>query len=256
MKAERNALVIGAHFDDCECGSAAGTSLKLVKAGWNVVFLNTIGDRSEACSFKDTEGVFQAEAEAAARILGAEKKFLNYKHNKFMPEDRNTVTDMACLIQKINPELVFIPWPNDNHYDHARTAVIAMEALSYINRFAGTSSIELRLKEIIAYEISSWQTRNFTPDFYINIESEMEVVVKSINTFKFLGQNAINYYVNEKLMRSASWAAVFGLKYVEGLKHLGPQFPIKSILPEVFGNDLLPMGSMQYPWGANFFSGL
>lgn len=42
MTEKRTALVIGAHFDDCECDGAAGVSTKLVKFGSKVVFLNTI----------------------------------------------------------------------------------------------------------------------------------------------------------------------------------------------------------------------
>ena len=121
-------LVIGAHFDDCECGSASGISAKLARRGWRVVFLNTIGDHS-AWSFvgtKEREEQLLAESHAAARIIGAEKIFLPYRHNMFMPENRETVTAVARVIKELNPDLIFIPWPHDHHYDHARTAYVAM----------------------------------------------------------------------------------------------------------------------------------
>ena len=63
---KRSALVIGAHFDDCECGSAAGASVKLVKAGWRVVFLNTIGDLSAWIGSGEQEEKLITESHAAA----------------------------------------------------------------------------------------------------------------------------------------------------------------------------------------------
>lgn len=190
--------------------------------------------------------VFYRIAEAAKKI------FLPYKHNMFMPEDREAVSAVARVIQALNPELVFIPWPHDNHYDHARTARASLEALSYINRFAGGTSVQIRLQEILAYEISSWQTRDFTPDFYVNIGDEIEIVTNAIKAFHILGKTA-DLYLEEKLARSRSLGAGARFQYAEGFKHLGPMFPIKSILPEIFGGDLLPAGSVQYPWGAKFF---
>lgn len=253
MKNEkRSALVIGAHFDDCECGSAAGASVKLVKTGWRVVFLNTIGDLSAWIGSGKQEVKLITESHAAALVIGAEKIFLPYKHNSFM-EDREVVAAVAKVIQTVNPELVFIPWPHDNHYDHARTAHAAIEALSYINRFAGGQPIEIRLKEILAYEISAWQTRDFAPDFFINIENEIETAIDAIKTFNFLGEETINLYSEGKRVRARGWGIGTGCSYAEGFKHLGPQFPLKSMLPEIFGNDLIPTGSIQYPWGAKFF---
>ena len=250
---KRSALVIGAHFDDCECGSAAGTSAKLAKSGWRVVFLNTIGDNLE-CGEAEARNINLAEeSQRAAQVIGAEKIFLPYKHNSFMPEDRNAVAAVAKVIQSVNPEIIFVPWPHDNHYDHERTARAAMEALSYINRFAGGKPVEVRLKEILAYEISTWQTRDFAPDLFVNIDNEIESAINAIKTFSFLSKEAINQYVEEKRARSRSWGIGAGVSYAEGLKHLGPMFPVKSILPEIFGNDLISAGSTQYPWGKKFF---
>ena len=168
-------------------------------------------------------------------------------------EDRKVVAAVAKVIQTVNPELVFIPWPHDNHYDHARTARAAIEALSYINRFAGGQPIEIRLKEILAYEISTWQTRDFAPDFFINIENEIETAIDAIKTFNSLGEETICLYAEEKRVRTRGWGIGAGCSYAEGFKHLGPQFPVKSMLPEIFDNDLIPTGSIQYPWGAKFF---
>ncbi len=251
------ALLIGAHFDDCECGSAAGVAAKLAKMGWRVVFLNTIGDHSGWSFVKDKrmEKRFIRDAHEAARILGAEKVFLPFRHNMLHPCDTKVVSAIAEVIQAVNPTLAFLPWPDDNHYDHARTATASLEALSYTNRFAGGAPVQLKLKEILAYEISSWQTRNFTPDFHVDIGDEIDLVVQSIKAFKELSAKSIEHYVNEKTFRCQHWGLAAYCRSAEGLKHLGPQFPVKSLLSELLGEALRPVGSLQYPWGARFFPG-
>lgn len=248
-------LVIGAHFDDCEGGSAAGVSAKLAKSGWKVVFLNTIGDHS-SWSFvgtKEREEQLLAEACTAARRIGAEKIFLPYQHNRFMPEDREAVAAVARVVQALNPELIFIPWPHDHHYDHARTARVALEAISYTNRFAGGMPVQSRLREVLAYEMSSWQTYDFTPDFYVNMADEAEAVFDAIREFHILGETG-KVYEEEKRTRTRLCGITSHFAYAEGLKHLGPMFPIKSILPEILGEgNVVPAGSLQYPWGGKFF---
>ena len=243
---KRSALVIGAHLDDCECGSIAGVSCRLSKMGWRVVFLNTIDN-------SPPNEIATRHAHEAARLLGAEKIILPFSNNHFHPHDHEAVAAVAKVIQEVNPTIAFIPWPHDNHYDHARTAKAAMEALSYMNRFAGGTAVKPNLKEILAYEISSWQTRDFAPDFHVAIDQEIDAAVQAIRAFKTISESCLDYYVKEKLYRCQHWGLGCGRKYAEGLKHLGPQFPVRSMLPELFDEDLFPVGSVQYPWGGRFF---
>ncbi len=250
-----SALVIGAHMDDCEAG-LAGVSCRLARDGWRVVFLVTIGDVSALPAFatKERADEFRGQAVAAARLLGAEKLFLNYQHNLLHPSDPRVVVDIARVIQAVNPTLAFVPWPQDNHYDHARTARAAMEALSYSNRMAGGQPVDLHLKEILAYEISSWQTRDFAPDFYINVGPDIETILASMNTFRVFSEVTLRHYTDEMRYRRQSWGVGAYYPYAEGLKHLGPEFPLRSLLPGLLGADLRPVGSLQYPWGGRWFA--
>lgn len=251
---KKSVLVIGAHIDDCECGECGGISLKFAKLGYEVFFLNTIGNLrgwSIARNKKD-EKILLKEAHVAAGILGARKILLDYQNNCFYETDFRAVSDIAKVVGKVNPEIVLVLWPKDNHPDHVRTAKASLEALSYFNRFAGRKPAKVRLQEILAYEASSWQTEDFKPDFFINITEEMETVCRSMEAFKHLGE-AVEYYIKEKKTKCASWGVQSGFKYAEGFKHLGPQFPLRSSLPDLFGQDLQPTGSYQYPWGSQYF---
>ncbi|HOV21673.1 MAG TPA: PIG-L family deacetylase [bacterium] len=248
---KRNILVIGAHIDDCEGGSCAGISLKFIKLGYKVYFLNTIGNLKSWSIVKDkkTEEALIQEAYKAAEILGTHKILLKFQHNHLFDMDFNVIKEIAKVIKKINPEIILIPWPKDNHPDHVRTAKASLEAISYFNinsSLGGKTSIKVNLKEILAYEISSWQTENFKPDFFINITNEMEIVCQSMKAFKHIGTKL---YIKDKKAQCSLWGIQAEFKYAEGFKHLGPYFPINSILLALFGKDLRPAGFLQYPWG-------
>ncbi|MBP5641421.1 MAG: hypothetical protein J6X55_18240, partial [Victivallales bacterium] len=168
--------------------------------------------------------------------------------------DRETIVKMAKIIRAVNPELVFIPWVRDNHYDHTNCARAALRAVSYMNI---TASDEERVKpnvtDIIAYEISSWQTRQFEPDFFVDITPEIDAAEASIRAFTQFSEATLNFYAREKVTRCASWGVRAGCQYAEAYKYLGPSFPLKSPLANLLGDDLRPVGCLQYPWGGYLF---
>jgi len=139
---------------NAECG---GISLKFVKLGYKVVFLNTIGDLQgwSIIKNKKDEKILTQEAYEAAKILGAYKILLKLQNNQFFNTDFNAVKEIAKVVKGVNPEIALIQWPKDNHPDHIRTARASLEALSYTNRFIGGKSVKINLKEILAYEASS-----------------------------------------------------------------------------------------------------
>ena len=249
----KSLLVIGAHLDECECGPS-GTSLKLAKLGYQVVFLNTVGnfrDWSIIHSEEDFEALTR-EAHEAAALLGARKVFLDYRNNCFPEGDFEARGKIAQVAKKVNPEIVLIHWPKDNHYDHVRTAKASLEALSSINRFAGGEPVDLNLKEIIAYEAGIWQTFGFEPDFYIDVTAEIETAFQSIRAFIHLGEMAEGY-VEHKKAQCRLRGLQAGYEYAEAFEHLGPRFPVQSILPEILGDAFRPAGSNGYPWGKRYF---
>ena len=249
---ERTILVVGAHIDECECGECGGISLKFVELGYKVVFLNTIGNLKgwSIIRNKKDEKILIQEAHQAAEILGAHKILLNYQNNQFFDTDFNAIKEIAKVVKKINPQIALIHWPKDNHPDHVRTSKASLEALSYINRFAGGKPTKINLKEILAYEAGSWQTEDFKPDFFINISGEMETVCQSMRAFKHIGTKL---YIEDKKAQCRLWGMQSGFKYAEGFRHFGPYFPMQSILPDLFGKDFRVTGCLQYPWGSKYF---
>jgi len=247
-------LAIGAHLDECEFG-VGGLSYKLTKLGHKVVFLNTVGTGYDATIFtndKEKQGIFKCEAMEAAKVLGVNKKvILKYPDKSFPENNFQAISDIAKVVKEFNPEIVLIQWVKDNHHDHVRTAKASLEALTYINRFAGGKPIELNLKEIYAYEAGITQTVGFEPDFYVNITKEIEKVFSSFRRFKTLGEEPL---VEEKRVLSKFRGTQCGFQYAEALKFIGPYAPMNLLLKKIFKENIKSAGSFLYPWGGrNYF---
>jgi len=247
-------LVIGAHLDECEYG-AGGISRKFAKLGHEVAFLNTVGTGYDVTMFrgdKEKEKTFLQQAKKAAEILGARKLVLKYPDKYFPENDFQAISDIARVVKEVNPQIVLIQWVKDHHHDHVRTARASLEALTYINSFAGGEPIELNLKEIYAYEAGTIQTVDFEPDFYVNITEEVEEVFSSFRKFKVLGEEPL---VDQKRVQTRYRGKQSGFEYAEAFKFIGPRAPLKSLLPDLLGKDVRPAGSMLYPWGARDYLG-
>ena len=244
MEHQKTMLAIGAHMDDCQCGSVSGLSKKLANRGWRVVYLNTFAPKL----LEDAE--LAKIADASAACVGAENINLASPALYDISKDTATIKKMAEIIRGLNPELIFIPWVKDNHYDHTNSARAALMAISYMNIEAPPEErVKPNLTDIVAYEISSWQTRQFEPDFFIDITNEIDAAEASIRAFTQFSQATLDYYAREKRARSASWGVRAGCAFAEGYKYIGPGFPLKSPLASILGDDLRPVGCLQYPWG-------
>jgi len=247
-------LAIGAHLDECEYG-AGGISRKFAKLGHEVIFLNTVGTGYDVTQFrgdKEKEKTFLQQAKEAAQALGARKFVLKYPDKYFPANDSQAVCDIARVVKEVNPQIALIQWVKDHHHDHVRTARTSLEALTFINRFAGGEPIELNLKEIYAYEAGTTQTIDFEPDFYVNITDEIEDVFDSFRKFKALGEEPL---VDEKRAQAKYRGVQSGFEYAEAFKFIGPWAPLKSLLPDLLGENVKPAGSPLYPWGAKDYLG-
>lgn len=251
---QKTLMCVGAHMDDCHCGSVSGLSRKLANKGWRVVYLNVFAP--QACHDAETRHIL---AQASA-CVGAENINMDYTVLKDVSTDNVCIGAIATAIRGCNPDIICIPWMKDNHYDHSSVSRAAMKAISYMHimdergeTLPGNQRIRPRVKDILAYEISSWQTRTFLPDFYVDISREMEAAEAAIRAFTMFSTPCLDGYVREKRTRSASWGVQAGCEYAEAFRYLGPKFPLQSQLADLLGNDLRPNGCLQYPWGGFLF---
>ena len=160
-------LVIGVHIDDCE--SLGGTVKRLVDRGAEVTFLNI----KPYMHYKGRNPEADAQSMKGAEILGAKKIILDYNDTKYYKTNEKTVRMTEQVIRDINPDILFIMHPKDNHIEHVECAKTAREAI-----FAAAVDGVIP-NEIYSYECGPRQTMCYLkPDLYINVESVLDTVKK------------------------------------------------------------------------------
>lgn len=144
---QRNALVIVAHPDDAEFGSA-GTVAKWAQEGWNVTYVictdASAGGGDEATDVgpdarKRLSETRKREQREAAKILGVKDViFLDYPDGRLQPtiELRR---DLVRIIRQVKPQRVIVPSPDRTwtpaystgryHPDHLAVGEASLAAL-------------------------------------------------------------------------------------------------------------------------------
>jgi LmbE family N-acetylglucosaminyl deacetylase len=144
-------LAIGAHPDDIEYGCGG---LLLKAAASHEVFLHVLtkGDINpeiDRC----------AEQERAAAFLGAKQLFWgNFKDTKLTP-GREMIVAVENILDKVNPDMVLVNYPDDAHQDHNALARCTVTACRYIKR-------------VLFYQ--DYTTLDFLPDTFVDITDVLE----------------------------------------------------------------------------------
>jgi LmbE family N-acetylglucosaminyl deacetylase len=161
-------LGIGAHPDDVEIGCGGSLALHSQKGDEVHIVTFSFGERGGA-----EANIRQVEAEAAAKIIGA-KSFTCFKYpDTNIPFDREAVEKLEKIIEKINPNRVFIPYHREIHQDHVNTNKISLVACRNV-------------LQILMYEGPSTYT-NFQASYWIDIGKTLEAKVSSIACHKSQG---------------------------------------------------------------------
>lgn len=148
---EKNVLAVGAHPDDIEIG-CGGTLLSLGKNGYNIYLV--IFTNGENWEDKD-RNIRIKEQERASSYLNVKKTFyLNYPDG-LLNKTPKAIDTLSKIISKINPDLIFTHYYEDNHQDHKSVFEITCSAT--------------KNRSILQYE--SVTSRNFKPNSYYNITS-------------------------------------------------------------------------------------
>lgn len=160
-------LAIGIHIDDCE--AMGGTLNLLAREGAEVTILNIMPYTDCRGRNKDAD----EQSMKAAAVLGAKKIILDYEGTKFYRTNEETVRKTEEIIRSIEPDILFMMHPVDNHIEHAECAKTTREAV-----FAAAVD-GIIPNEIYSFECGPRQTMcYFRPDIYINVESVRDTVKK------------------------------------------------------------------------------
>ena len=177
-------LVIAPHADDESLG-CGGTLLRHKSEGDNIHWLLVTG-MSETNGFsKERIAIRQQEIDLVAEHYG-----FNYVNQLGLPPAAletlpigKLIGGISDVINKIKPQIVYVPYRNDAHSDHELVFDAAMSA---------TKSFRYPfIKRVLAYETISEtdfgmkpEDGGFRPNVYINISSFMQKKLDILDIFE------------------------------------------------------------------------
>lgn len=208
-------MVTGAHPDDPESG-CGGTIRRAVELGHDVAVLYlTRGEAGiNGVPHDEAAEIRTAEALEACEVLQARPLFFGQIDGDTYV-NRGAYANMAQVIERENPALVFTHWPIDTHPDHRVTSNLVYNTW---NRFRGdeTKAFDLYYYEVLTGE----QSQNFHPTHFVDITSV--AAVKKEATLKHVSQKAAEWYsYHEKMGEFRGFEYKFGSRAAEAFVHQG-----------------------------------
>ncbi|MDH5414099.1 MAG: PIG-L family deacetylase [Flavobacteriaceae bacterium] len=160
-------LVLAPHTDDGELGMG-GSIAKFIEEGKEVfVAAFSIAEDSVPKGFEKDSLVF--EFREAMKVLGVkpENQIIFKNQVRHFPANRQIILEQILSLRNdINPDLVFVPSPNDIHQDHQ---VIASEGLRVFKKIS-LLGYELPWNNIV------FETRSFIKLNEIHIKKKIEAL--------------------------------------------------------------------------------
>ena len=169
-------LVFGAHPDDCDI-KAGGVAALYVQQGHHVKFVSvTNGDAGHHEMGGGTLAQRRnAEAQAAAKIIGIDYEILDNHDGELMPTLENRY-QIIRTIREFCPDLIMTHRPNDYHPDHRYTSVLVQDA-AYMVTVPNICALTPHLDKnpFIVY-LSDGFTKpyRFTPNVVVGIDTVVE----------------------------------------------------------------------------------
>jgi LmbE family N-acetylglucosaminyl deacetylase len=146
-------LAIGAHPDDIEFG-CGGTLIKYAFKGHEISLLVMTDG-----AMGGDPVVRRKEQEEAAALLGARELFWGGYQDTEVANDRRLIAKIEGILDRINPDLIFVHWGDDTHQDHRNLSASVVSASRYT-------------RNVLLYEGPT--TANFTPSVLVDINTVLE----------------------------------------------------------------------------------
>ena len=244
-------LAIGAHADECQC--CMGGVLRLLQvSGCDCTILH-VANRNHFRTPEQLE-VFDQDISRSCEILGVKEIVIGSRESSLYDGDGNDRKLIMQQLEAIQPDIVFIMWPQDSHPEHRRVARTSYDAI--LNSFWDQKLNCIR--EIYAYESCPNQTMQyFIPDFYIKIEPVKDILKDCIeNCIAGKGQVLWQRKVDKGYFRG--WCSDFGHVLTEAFKVI--KFPGKTgmdgsdlLLRRLLADHFKWAGSSAWPYGNIYF---
>jgi bacillithiol biosynthesis deacetylase BshB1 len=207
------ALFLSPHPDDAElfCG---GTIASLVDRAEVVLADMTRGEMSS----NGTVELRAAESAAAAEALGVAlpREQLGLPDAALDVREARHVEAVTELLHRLEPDLLFAPWPDDRHPDHVATGEIARRAVALV---AGPP-------RLLFYPCHG----EIEPTLLVDVSAVIDRWEAAVRCYasQFLGADGVPTpinrpgFVDHHRNRRIRWGSRRGVEFAEGLIHEGP----------------------------------
>lgn len=198
-------VCIGAHPDDVEIGMG-GTVAALAAAGSDVLIVDlTDGEPTP----HGTHEVRMAEAAEAARLLGCRRVTLDLP-NRYLLDGIEARTALAEIIREEQPEVLFLPYPEDAHPDHLAASRIAEAARFYAKLtktdMRGEPHYPARAYRYMAVHLRLVREPSFLLDITATLPAKLAALVAYHSQF---GEDVVNAEIVEMMEGTARmWGTV------------------------------------------------
>jgi len=210
-------LVFGAHPDDIEFG-CGGIIAGETKAGHAAHFV--VCSRGEA----GTNGTPQqrvAEAERAAKILGATLEFLELDGDAHLEIRATHAIKLASIIRRLRPSVVLAPTVELNqHPDHWRLGQLVRDA-TRLARYGGLKELKKfpshKITNLFFYAVSSDAEPSGAPPVLIDISPPEIIKAWTGSMEAHASQMKTRNYVEFQLARAKVHGMRASVKYAQAL---------------------------------------
>jgi N-acetylglucosamine malate deacetylase 1 len=175
-------LAFGAHPDDVELGCAA-TIAKEVSLGKKVGIIDLTRGELGSRGSVDTRN---AEAAAAAKILGVSIRENLDMRDCFFVNDEKHQLEVVKMIRKYQPEIVLCNPLTDRHIDHGKGGKLVADACFLSGLTKIETAVEGKLQEAwrpkVVYHYFQWNDDK--PDFVVDVTGFIDKRLEAIKAYK------------------------------------------------------------------------
>ncbi|WHY65490.1 bacillithiol biosynthesis deacetylase BshB1 [Neobacillus sp. SuZ13] len=228
-------LAFGAHADDVEIGMA-GTIAKFTSEGKRV----GICDLTDAdLSSNGNVELRKLEAAKAAEVLKVScRTSLGFPdRGLFLKEEY--IREIARVIRKTKPQIVFAPYFEDRHPDHGNCASLVEEAVfsAGIRKYVTEGNEPAhRVERVYFYMINGFHK----PDFVIDISQYIDKKLQALREYKSQFQQTeetyntplVNGYIETVEARERMFGKLVGVTFAEGFKTKVPILLNRDLIGE------------------------
>jgi LmbE family N-acetylglucosaminyl deacetylase len=132
-------LVFAPHADDEVFGCGGVLALHALSNGQVHVIIATDG-----AARQDSAQLRLKESKTAARVLGIPAPTCWHLPDRELRFNEDLIARILAEIERLNPQLIYAPWPGEVHPDHHAMAMASMEAV----RRVGLARVKLALFEV------------------------------------------------------------------------------------------------------------